>query len=215
MGVRSLLVEVSVLRKLVVAIPILLVLFILIMPASAQIIWNNHIILKKDSMEWNYNESYTNSSVILYRDYIDSQLGDDSGLVNAWEVLKMDVKVRNYLKGELEEEMDVQINGSSENIQVTDIAAQMGFETLGNINKTDRIDNRYSVDYIFDTPVLNSDTNFTFRGQNQSEVVIELADTVEINSTAGMENVIVSEGENTTFVRGNIGNTSYFSLYTE
>jgi len=213
--VRSLLVEVSVLRKLVVAIPILLVLFILIMPASAQIIWNNHIILKKDSMEWNYNESYTNSSVILYRDYIDSQLGDDSGLVNAWEVLKMDVKVRNYLKGELEEEMDVQINGSSENIQVTDIAAQMGFETLGNINKTDRIDNRYSVDYIFDTPVLNSDTNFTFRGQNQSEVVIELADTVEINSTAGMENVIVSEGENTTFVRGNIGNTSYFSLYTE
>ncbi|OBZ34702.1 hypothetical protein B0H22_10749 [Methanohalophilus euhalobius] len=202
-------------RKLVVAIPILLVLFILIMPASAQIIWNNHIILKKDSMEWNYNESYTNSSVILYRDYIDSQLGDDSGLVNAWEVLKMDVKVRNYLKGELEEEMDVQINGSSENIQVTDIAAQMGFETLGNINKTDRIDNRYSVDYIFDTPVLNSDTNFTFRGQNQSEVVIELADTVEINSTAGMENVIVSEGENTTFVRGNIGNTSYFSLYTE
>ncbi|WP_146107108.1 MULTISPECIES: hypothetical protein [Methanohalophilus] len=212
---RSLLVEVSVLRKLVVAIPILLVLFILIMPASAQIIWNNHIILKKDSMEWNYNESYTNSSVILYRDYIDSQLGDDSGLVNAWEVLKMDVKVRNYLKGELEEEMDVQINGSSENIQVTDIAAQMGFETLGNINKTDRIDNRYSVDYIFDTPVLNSDTNFTFRGQNQSEVVIELADTVEINSTAGMENVIVSEGENTTFVRGNIGNTSYFSLYTE
>jgi molybdopterin-binding protein len=199
----------------VVAIPILLVLFSLIMPASAQMTWSNHIILKKDSMEWNYNESYTNSSAILYRDYIDSQLGDDSGLVNAWEVLKMDVKVRNYLKGELEEEMDVQINGSSENIQVTDIAAQMGFETLGNINKTDRIDNRYSVDYIFDTPVLNSDTNFTFRGQNQSEVVIELADTVEINSTAGMENVIVSEGENTTFVRGNIGNTSYFSLYLE
>lgn len=166
-------------------------------------------------MEWNYNESYTNSSAVSYRDYIDSQLGDDSGLVNAWEVLKMDVKVRNYLRGELEEEMDVQINGSSENIQVTDIAAQMGFETLGDINKTDRIDNRYSVHYIFDTPILNSCTNFTFMGQNHSEVVIELADTVEINSTAGLENITVSEGGNTTFVRGNIGNTSHFSFYIE
>ncbi|ADE35571.1 hypothetical protein [Methanohalophilus mahii] len=202
-------------RKLVVAIHILLVLFILIMPASGQMTWSNHIILKNDIMEWNYNETYRNSSAILYRDYIDSQLGDDSGLVNAWEVLKMDVKVRNYLKGELEEEMDVQINGSSENIQVTDIAAQLDFETLGDINKTDRIENRYSVHYIFDTPVLDSGTNFTFMGQNHSEVVIEIPETVNINSTAGMENVTVSEGENTTFVRGSIGNTSYFSLYIE
>ncbi|WP_462273728.1 hypothetical protein [Methanohalophilus sp.] len=201
--------------KLVVAIHTLLVLFILIIPASGQMTWSNHIILKNESMEWNYNESYTNSSAVSYRDYIDSQLGDDSGLVNAWEVLKMDVKVRNYLKGELEEEMDVQINGSSENIQVTDIAAQMGFETLGDINKKGRIENNYSVEYIFDTPVLNSGTNFTFRGQNQSEVVIEIPETVNINSTVGMENVTVSEGENTTFVRGNIGNTSHFSLYTE
>jgi len=166
-------------------------------------------------MEWNYNESYTNSSAILYRHYIDSQLGDDSGLVNAWEVLKMDAKVRDYLRGELEEEMDVQINGSSENIQVTDIAAQLDFETLGNINKTERIENSYSVHYIFGTPVLNSGTNFTFRGQNNSEVVIEIPAIVNINSTAGMENVTFSEGENTTFVRGNIGNTSHFSLYIE
>lgn len=202
-------------RKLVVAILILLMLLILIMPASGQMTWNNHIILKNDSMEWNYNESYTNSSAILYRDYIDSQLGDDSGLVNAWEVLKMDVKVRNYLKEELEEEMDVQINGSFENIQVTDIAAQLDFETLGDINKTDMIENRYSVDYIFGTAVLNSVTNFTFRGQNHSEVVIEIPDTVKINSTALMENVTFSEKANTTFVRGNIGNTSCFSLYIE
>lgn len=198
-----------------VAIHVLLILFILIMPASGQTTWSNHIILKNDIMEWKYNESYTNSSAILYRDYIDSQLGDDSGLVNAWEVLKMDVKVRNYLKEELEEEMDVQINGSSENIQVMDIKAQLDFETLGDINKTDRIENSYSVHYIFDTAVLNSGTNFTFRGQNHSEVVIELDDTVEINSTAGMENITVSEKANTTFVRGNIGNTSYFSLYIE
>ncbi|ATU09173.1 hypothetical protein [Methanohalophilus portucalensis] len=202
-------------RKLVVAIHFLLILFILIMPASGQTTWSNHIILKNDIMEWKYNESYTNSSAVSYRDYIDSQLGDDSGLVNAWEVLKMDVKVRNYLRGELEEEMDVQINGSSENIQVMDIKAQLDFETLGDINKTDRIENSYSVHYIFDTAVLNSSTNFTFRGQNHSEVVIELDDTVEINSTAGMENITVSEGENTTFVRGNIGNTSHFSFYIE
>ncbi|APH38607.1 hypothetical protein BHR79_03300 [Methanohalophilus halophilus] len=202
-------------RKHVVAILVLLILFILIMPASGQMTWNNHIILKNNSMEWNYNESYTNSSAVSYRDYIDSQLGDDSGLVNAWEILKMDVRVRSYLKGELEEDMDVQINGSSENIQVTDIAAQLDFETLGDINKTDRIDNSYSVHYIIDAPVLNSGTNFTFRGQNQSEVVIELPGTVNINSTAGMENITVSEGENTTFVKGTIGNTSYFSLYLE
>jgi len=165
------------------------------LPAEASYSWKNDIAVGLDGMSWTYTAQYSDNRSVLYRAFIDSELGDDDGFVSAWEVLKMDTESRAQLMGLVEENVDVKINGSSDGIVVTGAESDMSMECMGPVTKEDTIVNMYEVHYIFEEPLISLGDRIWFLGEPGTAVTIRLPDNIKVESTEGIDNVSIDSGD--------------------
>ncbi|QLC51015.1 hypothetical protein HWN40_12655 [Methanolobus zinderi] len=185
------------------------------LPAEASYSWENDITVGLDGMSWTYTEQYSDSRSVLYRAFIDSELGDNDGFVSAWEVLKMDTTSRAQLLGLLEGNMDVKINGSSDAIVVTGVESDMSMESLGPVTKEDTIVNMYEVHYVFEEPIISLGDRIWFLGEPGTAVTIRLPDNIKVESTEGIDNVSIDSGDLGQEVSGDFGFTGEAVIHFE
>ncbi|KXS44527.1 MAG: hypothetical protein AWU59_464 [Methanolobus sp. T82-4] len=185
------------------------------LPAEASYSWENDITVGLDGMSWTYTEQYSDNRSVLYRAFIDSELGDNDGFVSAWEVLKMDTTSRAQLLGLLEGNMDVKINGSSDAIVVTGVESDMSMESLGPVTKEDTIVNMYEVHYVFEEPIISLGDRIWFLGEPGTAVTIRLPDNIKVESTEGIDNVSIDSGDLGQEVSGDFGFTGEAVIHFE
>ncbi|VVB93587.1 Uncharacterised protein [uncultured archaeon] len=155
---------------------------------NAADIWTNNITVSEYNMTWGYTETFTGNESILYRFYIDNELGNNDSFINAWEVLKADKEMRKKLKGLLDAEPDVKINNETVGIEVIDIDSTLSPELFGKTHSVDAIVNRYNVTYRFRESIFNA-SSIWFMGQANTSVNIVLPEGVDVTDTVGMSNV--------------------------
>jgi hypothetical protein len=185
-----------------------MVLFSLVispMVASAGYVWENNITVKAQGMVWDYNEEYTGENSILFKHYIDIELGNTDGFVSAWELLKTDAKMRESLHSSIMKYMDVKINNSAEAIHVVDVDSSICCETLGKTGESAHITNCYHVIYSFDDSLLNLGNNIWFLGEPETNVTIVMPVGVDIASTEGIENATITVQNNSAVISGTFG----------
>jgi hypothetical protein len=192
-----------------------MVFSIFMLPAEASYSWENDITVGLDGMSWTYTEQYSDNRSVLYRAFIDSELGDNDGFVSAWEVLKMDTTSRAQLLGLLEGNMDVKINGSSDAIVVTGVESDMSMESLGPVTKEDTIVNMYEVHYVFEEPIISLGDRIWFLGEPGTAVTIRLPDNIKVESTEGIDNVSIDSGDLGQEVSGDFGFTGEAVIHFE
>jgi hypothetical protein len=185
------------------------------LPAEASYSWENDITVGLDGMSWTYTEQYSDNRSVLYRAFIDSELGDNDGFVSAWDVLKMDTTSRAQLLGLLEGNMDVKINGSSDAIVVTGVESDMSMESLGPVTKEDTIVNMYEVHYVFEEPIISLGDRIWFLGEPGTAVTIRLPDNIKVESTEGIDNVSIDSGDLGQEVSGDFGFTGEAVIHFE
>ena len=151
-------------------------------------IWTNNITVNKYNMTWGYTETFTGNDSILYRFYIDKELGNNDSFINAWEVLKADKEMRKKLQSLIDMEHDVKINNDSVGVEVIDIDSTLSPELLGKTHNADGVVNRYDVTYRFKDSILNA-SSIWFLGQANTSVTIFLPEGVDVTDISGMSNV--------------------------
>ncbi len=195
---------------------ILLILFsIFTLQAEASYSWENDITVGLDGMSWTYTEKYSDERSVLYRAFIDSELGDDDGFVSAWEVLKMDTTNRAQLMDTVEGNMDVKINDSSGAIVVTGVESDISMESLGPVTKEDTIVNMYEVHYVFEEPIISLGDRIWFLGEPGTAVTISLPDSIKVESTEGIDNVSIDSDDLGQEVSGEFGFTGEAIVHFE
>ncbi len=183
-------------------------LFILtiVPPVNAAFTWENNITVGYEDVQWVYTETYTEANSLIYKDYIDISLGNGDGFISAWEVLKTDVKTRSTLRNSIIEQMDVIVNGSSENAALTKVDSLMSSELLGPVIQFEVIKNIYIADYRFSDPFLSSDdSSISFIGEASTPVIINMPEGTSVNFTEGIENESFSNSGDVIKLTGNFG----------
>lgn len=191
------------------------VLFLfMVFPVNATFTWENNITVGYDKVQWMYTETYTEGNALVYKDYIDVSLGDRDGFISAWEVLKTDVKTRYTLQSSIIEQMDVIVNGSSEYVVLVDVSSSMSPELLGPVMQGEVIKNLYTTNYCLDDPLLGSGTStISFIGEKSTPIVINMPNGVSVNSTEGIDNESISNGEGVVKIIGNFGSTGKATVH--
>lgn len=175
-------------------ISFLIFLSMFILPVAASYSWENDITVGLEGMSWTYTEQYSADESVLFRSFIDSELGDNDSFVAAWELLKMDRSSRKQLSDNLEDNMDVKINGSSDSIKPVSVESVLSAESMGPVSKDASIVNIYKVDYMFEDS-LPAEGDIWFLGEPGTHVTITFPESISVVSTEGIENVsIASEG---------------------
>lgn len=173
-----------------------------VVPTSSAYSWTNEIILEEDGMSWDYTEGYTGQVATAYRNFIDSEVGNNDDHVSAWELMKVDHITRNRFKKSLMEELDVTFDSSSEDVHVTDVDAEIALEVLGSTSKTDGITNMYFVTYSFDRNFFDMGGSVTFDGEPETEVAITLPADAKMLSYDGIKIKTIDTKDNRTVIDG-------------
>jgi len=156
--------------------------------ASAGFSWENNITVWENGMVWEYTEEYTGANAILFKEYIDTDPGNNDGFISAWELLKFDSIIRKTFYDSIINNMDVKINNSSSAVHLVDVDSSLCDEALGKVSKSAGITNVYRVSYTFDDPVLKLGNSIWFLGEPETPVTITLPAGVDVTSTNGIEN---------------------------
>jgi hypothetical protein len=189
-----------------------LLLPIFIEPCSAAFLPGNNITLESDGMTWRYTEHITDSNATLFRNFIDFQEGDSNNFVNAWEILKAEIFMRDKMKESIEKEPDVKLNGTPEYVKTTDIDFIIPEEALGKTEKNSSITSSASVSYIFEKNV-SSDTDIWFMGTPNSSVTIMLPVGFDATKTEGLDNRSSAFENNRTVFRGNFSSEKNITIW--
>ena len=171
--------------KLNQLIPCIILFIFLIQPVGAYD-WDNKITVGPDSMSWEYTESYSGDHSVIFKKFIDSDLGNDDGFVSAWELLKIDVKSRKTFSDSINEEMDVGIDDSSDMVKLLSVESDLSYELVGPVNSSRKIVNTYETFYSFDES-LPSNGSIWFRGQSRTDVSVTMPEGFNITGYEGID----------------------------
>ncbi len=155
---------------------------------AAETRWVNIITVGEHNMTWDYTESFSGNDAIIFRAYIDGELGNNDSFVNAWELLKADKEIRMKFQSSIDKEFDVRINNVSAGIQVADIGSTLSPGIIGNIHSSDSVVNRYNVAYRWKDTIFNA-SSIWFMGQSNSPVTIILPPGMDVVNTSGINNL--------------------------
>ncbi|KKG11455.1 hypothetical protein EO92_10865 [Methanosarcina sp. 2.H.A.1B.4] len=181
-------------------------------PCSAAFIPGNNITLERDGITWNYDEKTTDNEAIFLRNLIDRETGNNDNFVNAWEILKMEVLLRDKMEKAIKEEPDVRLNSTSDTVELRDVEFWISKETLGRTDKTSSITNRASVTYSFKEEA-GPGTDIWLMGTPNSNVTITLPQGLDAELTEGLENKSLEFENNRTLLRGNFGPEKNITLW--
>jgi hypothetical protein len=180
---------------------------VLVIPANAAYDWDNSITVKKDSMTWDYTESFSGDRSVIFKKYVDMEFGNDDGFVAAWELLKTDVSMSKSFKQSIEDNMDVKIDNTSNNVILLGVETDMSSELLGVTGEERDIVNEYKVSYDFKVPLDESGSAMWFQGEPETDVTISLPEGMELKSVDGIDNESVKETSKGTVIEGKFGFT--------
>jgi hypothetical protein len=162
-------------------------IFSIIDTASAQTRWINNITVNEFNITWSYTESFSGLDSIIYKISIDSGTGNNDSFVNAWELLNADKEVRNSFKSSIENELNIRINNEASGIELIDIDSTLSQATIGKINNTDTIINRFNVTYRLNESIFNA-SSILFLGEPDSPVTVVLPAGIDVREITGMNN---------------------------
>lgn len=178
----------------------------------AALVPSNNITLERNGMTWEYHEQITGNKAILFRNFIDTQAGDDDNFVNAWEIQKAENILRNRTRESLKTKPDVKLNNSSELVKVTDVDFWLSEEALGKVEKNSSITNSALVSYIFEKEV-GEGTSVWFMGTPNSSVTITLPADLKVEKTDGLDNKSQDFENNHTVLKGNFSPQKNITLW--
>lgn len=165
------------------------------------------ITLEKDGMTWDYTETYSGNRSVIFKKYVDMEFGNKDGFVSAWELLKADVSMTRAFRTSIEDNMDVRIDNSSENVVLLGVETDMSSELLGITDEESYIVSKYEVSYDFKIPLDESGSVLWFQGEPKTDITINLPEGMEIVSIDGIENESVEEASGGTIIEGKLGLT--------
>jgi len=164
--------------------------------ASAQTQWINNITINEYNITWSYTESFSGFNSIGYKISIDSGLGNNDSFVNAWELLKADKEIRRTFKSSIENELDIRINNETSGIELTDIDSSLSQGTIGNINNTDTIINKFNITYRLKDSIFNA-SSVWFLGEPDSPVTVVFPAGIDVKEVTGMNNFSINKVSHT------------------
>jgi len=159
--------------------------------AASQTQWINNITINEYNITWSYTEGFSGIDSIRYKISIESDLGDNDSFVNAWELLKVDKEVRKTLKSSIENEFDIRINNETTGIELINIDSTLSQATIGKINNTDTIINRFNITYRLKESIFNA-SSIWFLGEPNSPVTIVLPAGIDVKEIRGMNNFSIN-----------------------
>lgn len=168
-------------------------IFSIIDLATAQTQWINNITINEYNITWSYTESFSGFNSISYKIGIDSGLGNNDSFVNAWELLKADKEIRRSFKSSIENELDIKINNETSGVELIDIDSSLSQATIGNINNTDIIINRFNVTYRLKDSIFNA-SSIWFLGEPESPVTVVLPAGMDVKEVTGINNSSINRG---------------------
>jgi hypothetical protein len=191
--------------------------FFMVFPADATFTWENNITITHDKVQWVYTEKYTEDNAIIYKQYIDVSLGNGDGFINAWEILKADVKTRSTLQSSILKQMDVIVNSSNGSLQpvvLVNVTSSMSPELLGPVMQMEMIKNIYTANYHMENP-LGSDTgSISLIGEGSTPLIINMyIRGISVDSTVGIDNVSVTSSEEMVKIYGNFDYTGKATVF--
>lgn len=181
-------------------------------PCAAAFVPGNNITLEQNGMTWNYEEKTTDEDAFLFRSIIDGETGNKDGFVNAWEILKMEVLLRDRMQKSIEEEPDVKLNATPEAVELKDVEFWIPEEALGRTNKSSSITNRASVTYGFKEEAGHG-TEIWLMGTPDSSVIITLPPGFDAEMTEGLNNKAVGFENNRTVLKGNFSSDKNITIW--
>jgi len=164
--------------------------------AASQTQWINNISINEYNITWSYTEGFSGFDSIGYRISIDSGLGNNDSFISAWELLKADKEVRKTFKSSIEKELDIRINNETSGIELIDIDSSLSQATIGKINNTDTIINKFNVTYRLKQSIFNA-SSIWFLGEPNSPVTVVLPAGIDVKEVTGMNNSSINTGSHT------------------
>ena len=189
-------------------------------PACADFNWENNITVDTHGLTWGYTEQYTEMNFVLYKNHIDSGVGNDDGYVSAWELLKVDSITRDNFYDSIINDMDVKINDSSTAVHLQEIDSVLSKNALGRVHRRGEATNYYKITYSFDNSLTELGTNIWFLAEPETNMTITFPAGIDVTSTEGIENTKTIVHDGTTTLIGIVGfegevNISYsYSYYS-
>jgi hypothetical protein len=159
--------------------------------AKAQTQWINNITINEYNITWSYTESFSGLDSIGHKISIDSGLGNNDSFVNAWELLKADKEVRKSFKNSIENELDIKVNNETSGIELIEIDSTLSQATIGKINNTDIIINRFNVTYSLKENIFNA-SSIWFLGEPDSPVTVVLPAGIDVKEVTGINNYSIN-----------------------
>lgn len=181
-------------------------------PCTAAFVPSNNITLESGGMTWGYQEQITGNESIVFRSFIDLEAGNSDRFVNAWEILKAELALRDKMEESVKAKPDVKLNGTSEFVNVTDIDYLVSKDALGKIGKTTSIINSATVSYTFEKQI-DRNANIWFMGTPNSNVTINLPAGFNVERTEGLNNESKESGNNHTILKGNFSPEKNITLW--
>lgn len=181
-------------------------------PCTAAFVPSNNITLERGGMTWGYQEQITGNESIVFRSFIDLEAGNSDRFVNAWEILKAELVLRDKMEESVKAKPDVKLNGTSEFVNVTDIDYLVSKDALGKIGKTSSIINSATVSYTFEKQI-DRNANIWFMGTPNSNVTINLPAGFNVERTEGLNNESKESGNNHTILKGNFSPEKNITLW--
>lgn len=185
--------------------------------AASQTQWVNYITVNEYNITWSYTEDFSGFDSIDYKISIDSGLGNNDSFISAWELLKADKEVRKSFKSSIENELDIRINNETSGIELIDIDSSLSQATIGKINTTDTIINRFNITYRLKESIFNA-SSIWFLGEPDSPVTVVLPAGIDVKEFTGMNNSSINTGsflEITGFFKEKSQNRGEITLYLE
>jgi len=199
-----------------ILLPIFLI-FTLTDPAASQTQWINNITINEYNITWSYTEDFSGFDSIDYKISIDSGLGNNDSFISAWELLKADKEVRKSFKSSIENELDIRINNETSGIELIDIDSSLSQATIGKINTTDTIINRFNITYRLKESIFNA-SSIWFLGEPDSPVTVVLPAGINVKEVIGINNSSINTGfysEITGFFKEKSPDRGEITLYLE
>jgi len=181
-------------------------------PCSAAFFPGNNITLESDGMTWEYQEKITENEAVFFREFIDLQEGNNDNFVNAWEILKAEMFLRDKVKASVENKPDVKLNGTTEAVKTRDVEFWIPKEALGKTEKNSSITNSASVSYSFEKE-LGPGTDIWLMGTPKSNVTITLPVGFDATRTEGLDYKNLGFENNRTVLKGSFSSEKNITLW--
>ena len=181
-------------------------------PCTATFTPTNNLIVENGGMTWEYDEYISGLDAVFFRDVVDRQTGNNDSFVNAWELLNMELKLREQMNESIEKKPDVKFNESSEAVKVLDIEFWLSDESLGRVRKSSPIENKASVTYSFEKEI-GDNTSLWFLGTPDSEVTITLPEGLDSNRTEGLQNKTTIQKGKQMVLKGNFDSEGEITIW--